>query len=159
MGDLDFGTQDSQDDYIFTLNGTNATQLWPQSDPVTPIAEVFALGMSDPSMIEGAGSYLVISGSEKVYSQTNNALLSTTYKTQILNPLDGAITDVTAATGIEVYALAYAGNGNLILNGQNRRGATVTGIVSVQPGSFGTFSITQTDSGRVDDVQLFGQTN
>lgn len=159
MGDLDFGTQNSQDDYILTLTGTNVTQLWPQSDPVTPIARVFPLGMSHPSMIEGAGSYLLISGSEKVYSQVNNALLSTTYKTQILNPVDGSITDVSSATGIEVYALAYAGNGNLILNGQNRRGATVTGVVSVQPGSFGTFTITQTDSGRVDDVQLFGQTN
>ena len=156
MGDLDFGTQDSQDDYIFTLTGTNVTQLWPQSDPVSPIARVLALGMSHPSMIEGAGSYLVVSGSERVYNG-NNTLQSTTYKTQILSPIDGVMTDVSAATGIEVYTLAYAGNGNLILNGQNRRGATVTGIVSVQPGSFGTFTVTQTDSGRVDDVQLFGQ--
>lgn len=171
VGDLDFGTQGSVDDYIFTLSGTNATQLWPQSDPMTPTARVLPMavtvpeagdedyGMSHPTMIEGAGSYLLASGSEKKYSQINNALIRTTYKTHILDPLTGDVTEVRGARGIEVYALAYAGNGNLILNGQNRRGATVTGIVSVQPGSFGTFTITQTDSGRVDDVQLFGQTN
>ena len=159
MGDLDFGTANRSDDYIFTLNGSNATQLWPQSDPINPTAISRPLGMSNPSMIEGAGSLLVIGGAEKVYSQVNGALLSTTYKTNILNPIDGSVTEVTGARGIEVYALAYAGNGNLILNGQNRRGATVTGLVSLEPGTFGEFTLTQSDSGRVDDVQLFGQTN
>lgn len=158
MGDLDFGTSDRTDDYTFTLNGPNATQLWPQNDPINPTAIVRSLGMSNPSMIEGAGSFLVVGGSEKEYSTVNGQLLKTTYKTNILNPLDGVITEVTGATGIEVYTLAYAGNGNLILNGKNRRGKTVTGIVSVQPGTFGHFELTQEDSGRVDDVQLFGQT-
>jgi hypothetical protein len=159
MGDLDFGTSDRTDDYTFTLNGPNATQLWPQNDPTNPTAIVRSLGMSNPSMIEGAGSFLVVGGSEREISPDNGQLLKTTYKTNILNPLDGVITEVPGATGIEVYTLAYAGSGNLILNGKNRRGATVNGIVSVKPESFGTFTITQTDSGRVDDVQLFGQTN
>jgi hypothetical protein len=159
MGDLDFGTSDTRDDYIFTLSGESATQLWPQNDAINPTAVSRTLGMTNPSMIEGAGSFLVASGSDKVYSETNGALISNTYKTSILNPFDGSVVEVVGARGIEVYTLAYAGNGNLILNGQNRRGATVTGILSVQPGSLGSFNITQTDSGRVDDVQLFGQSN
>lgn len=157
MGDLDFGTSNQSDDYVFRLSDRNATQLWPQNDATNPTAIVRNLGMSKPSMIEGAGAYLVVGGSEQVVSQVNGALLSTTYMTNILNPITGAVTEVTGARGIEVYTLAYAGNGNVILNGQNRRGATVTGLLSVQSGSFGTFTVTQTDSGRVDDVQLFGQ--
>jgi len=158
LGDLDFGTANKSDDYVFALNGANATQLWPQNDATNPTAIVRSLGMSHPSMIEGAGSYLVIGGSQRV-NNPNGTLASITYMTNVLNPISGLVTEIEGARGIEVYTLAYAGNGNLILNGQNRRGATVTGIVSVQPGSFGTFTITQTDSGRIDEIQLFGRVN
>jgi hypothetical protein len=157
IGELSMGTDSESDDRIMLLSqGTRAIkQVFPavpdQNTQQNTFPE-FDANMSNPTTIEGAQNYVVISGSDIV---RNGQRTETTYMTKILNVDTGQITEVPGLANTEIYTLSYAGGSKVIANGLRTSGSIVTGLLDLGEANFGDFTVTESNSGRVDDVQLF----
>ncbi len=157
IGELSMGTDSESDDRIMLLS--QGTRLIKQVFPAVPDQNTnqntfpeFDSQMSNPTTIEGADNYVVISGSNIV---RNGQRTETTYQTKVLNVQTGEMTNITGLDNTEIYTLSYAGGSKVIANGLRTSGAIVTGLLDLSQANFGTFTVTETNSGRVDDVQLF----
>lgn len=157
IGEISMGTSSESDDRIMLLSqGTRTVkQVYPavlDQDTNHNTFPEFDAQMSNPTVIEGAQNYVVISGSDVV---RNGQRTETTYMTKVLDVQTGQMTAIAGLANTEIYSLSYAGGAKVIANGLRTSGAIITGLLDLSEANFGQFTVTESNSGRVDDVQLF----
>lgn len=150
ISELDYRTAADSDNAIFGLN-SNSTENSKILE-VFPTPRLISTGINQTRTIEGAGSVIVVSGTQKTL--ITGTRYSYEYRVNIINPATDEITPVTGALGIDVYTLAYnSANNTVLLSGQRTSdSAIVTGTINL---TSATLTVNTSSYGRVDDIEIF----